>query len=53
MSHDEKSWEEFNKMDPQQMMLSALYTSTLNKLTTYGKNKGSNYTPPKKKRKKK
>lgn len=49
MSHDHKSWEEFNKVDEQNIMLSAMYAATTYKL----KPKGSNYTPPKKKRKKK
>lgn len=49
MSHDEKSWEEFNKLDAQNIMLSSMYSATASKL----KPKGSNYTPPKKKRKKK
>lgn len=49
MAHDQKTWDEFNKVDEQNLMLSALYTATTYKL----KPKGSNYTPPKKKRKKK
>lgn len=49
MSHDKKSWEEFNKLDEQNILASALYASIASKL----KPKGSNYTPPKKKRKKK
>lgn len=51
MSHDHKSWEEFNKLDEQTMAVSSLYTSTMD--TIYGKKRGSNFTPPKKKRKKK
>ena len=52
MAHDQKSWEEFNKIDEQNIALtSLLYTSTMD--TVYGKKRGSNYTPPKKKRKKK
>lgn len=47
MSHDEKSWEEFNKLDAQNIMLSSMYSATVSKF----KSKGSNYTPPKKKRK--
>ena len=49
MSHDHKSWDEFNKVDEQNIMLSSMYAATASKL----KPKGSNYTPPKKKRKKK
>ena len=49
MSHNHKTWEEFNKVDEENLMLSALYTAYTAKL----KLKGSNYTPPKKKRKKK
>ena len=48
MSHDHKTWEEFNKLDESQAMMAALYTSIESKL----KPKGSNFTPPKKKRKK-
>lgn len=49
MSHDEKSWEDFNKVNNEEsLMLSALYSSYLYK----SKPSGSNYTPPKKKRKK-
>ena len=49
MSHDHKTWEEFNKLDESQAMMAALYASIESKL----KPRGSNFTPPKKKRKKK
>lgn len=49
MSHDHKSWEEFNKLDEQKQVAAAMYTSFASTL----KPKGSNFTPPKKKRKKK
>jgi hypothetical protein len=48
MSHDQKTWEEFNTLDESQALQAAFYESMLARL----KPKGSNYTPPKKKRKK-
>lgn len=51
MTHDHKSWEEFYKVDEQNIALTSLYTSNIDKI--YSKKRGSNYTPPKKKRKKK
>jgi hypothetical protein len=49
MSYDLKTWDEFNKLDEQNELAAAMYASFMSKL----KPKGSNYTPPKKKRKKK
>lgn len=51
MSHDFKTWEEFNKGDGQKAFITEMYTSLMDKL--HGKQRGSNFTPPKKKRKKK
>jgi hypothetical protein len=50
MSHDEKTWEEFNKLDESQLLAASLYADTVYRLN---KKRGSNLTPPKKKRKKK
>ena len=49
MDNKQKSFEEFNLLDEQNILASAMYDSFMSKL----KPKGSNYTPPKKKRKKK
>jgi hypothetical protein len=49
MSHNQKSWEEFNKVDENVVAMSAMYTAVESKL----KPRGTNLTPPKKKRKKK
>jgi hypothetical protein len=49
MAHDTKSWKEFNELDEKTIRLSAMYSAIEYKLIP----KGSNYTPPKKKRKKK
>jgi hypothetical protein len=49
MSHDQKTWDAFNSLDESQALQAAFYESMLARL----KPKGSNYTPPKKKRKKK
>ena len=51
MSHDMKTWEEFNSLSEQNSLITAMYTSLMDKL--HGKKRGSNFTPPKKKRKKK
>lgn len=51
MSHDFKTWDEFNKLDEQDASITAMYMALMDKL--HGKQRGSNYTPPKKKRKKK
>jgi len=48
MSNKEKSFDEFNILDESDGMFEAMYASFMSKL----KPKGSNYTPPKKKRKK-
>jgi len=49
MSHDQKSWEQFNKVDEPTLAMSAMYAAVESKL----KPRGTNLTPPKKKRKKK
>jgi len=49
MTQDQKSWEQFNKVDESTLAMSALYAAVESKL----KPKGTNLTPPKKKRKKK
>ena len=51
MSNDFKTWDEFNKMDEVDPSITEIYTALMNKL--HGKQRGSNFTPPKKKRKKK
>jgi hypothetical protein len=51
MSHDQKTWEAFNSLSEQDASITAMYTSLMDKL--HGKKRGSNFTPPKKKRKKK
>lgn len=51
MSHDFKTWDEFNKMDEADTSITAMYMALMDKL--HGKQRGSNFTPPKKKRKKK
>lgn len=51
MGHDLKTWDEFNKLDEQDVSITAMYTALMDKL--HGKQRGSNFTPPKKKRKKK
>jgi hypothetical protein len=48
MSHDQKTWKEFNSFDESHAMQAALYSALMEK----SKPRGSNYTPPKKKRKK-
>lgn len=48
MTHDIKTWDAFNSLDESQALQAALYSSLMEKL----KPRGSNYTPPKKKRKK-
>jgi hypothetical protein len=48
MAHDEKSWEEFNKLDEANLLAAGLYASFESK----SKTRGSKFTPPKKKRKK-
>jgi hypothetical protein len=49
MSDDQKSWEQFNKLDESTLAMSALYAAVESKL----KPRGTNLTPKKKKRKKK
>jgi hypothetical protein len=49
MSEDQKSWEQFNKVDEYTLSMSAMYAAVESKL----KPRGTNLTPPKKKRKKK
>ena len=49
MDCDKDGWSEFNRLDPQKELAAAMYTSFASKL----KPKGSKFTPPKKKRKKK
>ena len=51
MSNDFKTWEEFKEMNEQDASITAMYTMLMDKL--HGKQRGSNFTPPKKKRKKK
>ena len=49
MSQYQKSWEQFNKLDESTLAMSAMYVAVESKL----KPRGTNLTPPKKKRKKK
>jgi hypothetical protein len=49
MSDDPKSWEQFNKLNESTLAMSAMYAAVESKL----KPRGTNLTPPKKKRKKK
>jgi len=51
MENEIKSFHQFNSFSEQDASITALYTSLMDKL--HGKKRGSNFTPPKKKRKKK
>lgn len=51
MSHDQKTWEEFNSFSEKDSSITAMYISLMDKL--HGEKRSSNFTPPKKKRKKK